>query len=127
MDRKTLNWYSAVNSTVMQLKEPNYGDRVTIHTAMKSRKLTLLEKCLYSEIFWSIFSRIQTKYSPYSVRMKENKDQKNSEYGHFSRSVILIELTFYEALNKYEFRIYFKSLTLKTKAKKTCPQIVRKV
>ena len=25
---------------------------------------------------------------PYSVQMRENKDQKNSEYGHFSRSVI---------------------------------------
>ena len=24
--------------------------------------------------------------SPYSVRMRENMDQKNSEYGHFSRS-----------------------------------------
>ena len=24
---------------------------------------------------------------PYSVRMWENTDQKNSEYGHFSRSV----------------------------------------
>ena len=25
-------------------------------------------------------------YFPYSVRMRENSDQKNSEYGHFSRS-----------------------------------------
>ena len=25
--------------------------------------------------------------SPYSVRMRDNTDQKNSEYGHFSRSV----------------------------------------
>ena len=25
--------------------------------------------------------------SPYSVRMRENMDQENSEYGHFSRSV----------------------------------------
>ena len=29
--------------------------------------------------------------SPYSVRMKENTDQKNSEYGHFLRSVFLKE------------------------------------
>ena len=41
--------------------------------------------------FWSVFSRIRTEYgeilriSPYSVRMKENTDQKNLEYGHFSR------------------------------------------
>ena len=26
------------------------------------------------------------RISPYSVQMRENKDQKNSEYGHFSRS-----------------------------------------
>ena len=44
------------------------------------------------ELFWSVFSRIWTEYreilriSPYSVRMRENADQKNSESGHFSRS-----------------------------------------
>ena len=27
-----------------------------------------------------------TQYSPYSVRMRENMDQKNSGYGHFPRS-----------------------------------------
>ena len=57
--------------------------------------ITLREKCPYSEFFWSIFSRIRTEYgeiqsiSPYPVRMRENTDQKNSEYGHFSRSVSL--------------------------------------
>ena len=46
------------------------------------------KKCLYSEFFWSVFSRIWTEYgglhnkSPYSVRMPVNKDQKNSEYKH---------------------------------------------
>ena len=41
---------------------------------------------------WSVFSRIQTKYgdllckSRYFVRMRENTDQKNSEFGHFSSS-----------------------------------------
>ena len=49
-------------------------------------RLTLCEKCPYSEFFWSVFSRIRT-ISPYSVRMWENTDQKNSEYEHFSRSV----------------------------------------
>ena len=50
------------------------------------------EKYPYSEFFWSIFSRIRTEYweilriSPYSVQMWENRDQKNSEYLHFSRS-----------------------------------------
>ena len=54
---------------------------------------TLLEKCAYLELFWSVFSRIRTKYremlqiSPYSVRVPKNTDQNNSEYGHFLRSV----------------------------------------
>ena len=49
-------------------------------------------KCPYSEDFWSIFSRIQTEYGdllrkcPYAVQMRENTDQKNSEYGHYLRS-----------------------------------------
>ena len=51
------------------------------------------DKYQYSEFFWSLFFRIRTEYgeiqsiSPYSVRMRANTDQKNSEYGHFSRSV----------------------------------------
>ena len=51
--------------------------------------ITLREKCPYSELFWSTFSRIQTKngeiwsISPYSVQMRKNADQNNSEYGHF--------------------------------------------
>ena len=56
-------------------------------------KHALCEKCSYSELFWSEFSRIQTEYgetrsiSPNSVQMREIADQNNSEYGHFSRSV----------------------------------------
>ena len=55
---------------------------------------TLREKYPYSELFWSVFSRIPNEYgeilriSPYSVRMRENADQNNSEYGHFLRSDI---------------------------------------
>ena len=55
--------------------------------------LSLPKKCPYSELFWSAFSRIRTEYgvirsiSPYSARKRENADQNNSEYGHFSRSV----------------------------------------
>ena len=43
---------------------------------------TLCEKCPYSEFFWSVFSRIRIEYgeirsiSPYSVRIRENTDQK---------------------------------------------------
>ena len=50
-----------------------------------------IEENLHSEksiqiwsFFWSVFFRIQTEYScTYSVRMLENMDQKNSEFGHF--------------------------------------------
>ena len=46
--------------------------------------------------FWSVFSRIWTEYgeiqsiSPCSVQMRENEDQNNSDYGHFSRNALHI-------------------------------------
>ena len=52
------------------------------------------ENCPYSKSFWSLFSLILTEYreilriSSYSVRMRENTDQNNSEYGHFLRSEV---------------------------------------
>ena len=54
---------------------------------------------------FNIFSRILTEYgdllrkSPYSVRMRENADQKNSEHGHFLRCV-----DYKEVLNKKKSR-----------------------
>ena len=54
---------------------------------------TLREKCPYWEFFWSVFCHIRTEYgeirtiSPYLVWMRENTDQKNSEYWHFSGCV----------------------------------------
>ena len=57
------------------------------------KSLSLHEKYPYSEYIWSAFSRIETEYveirsiSPYSLQMRENADQKKSEYEHFSRSV----------------------------------------
>ena len=53
---------------------------------------TLRKKCLYSELFWTAFSRIQTEYgeirsiSPHSVRMRENADHNNHKYVVFSCS-----------------------------------------
>ena len=53
-----------------------------------------IKKCPYSELFCSVFSRIRTEYeeiwniSSYSVRMRENADQNNSDYGLFSCSVL---------------------------------------
>ena len=54
---------------------------------------TPCKKCPYLVFFWSVFSRILTKYreilciSLYSLQMRENTDQENTEYGHFSRGV----------------------------------------
>ena len=59
-------------------------------------KVTLRKKCPYSELFWSVFSRIPTEYGnllhepPNSAQMLENTDQKYSQYGHFSHSLILL-------------------------------------
>ena len=56
-------------------------------------KITLREKCPYSEFLWSAFSHIRVEYgetlriSPFSVRMRENTDQKNFKYGHFLHGV----------------------------------------
>ena len=51
----------------------------------------LLEQYPYSKFFWSVFSRIWTEYgeirTPYSLRIRENAEQKDSECGHFSRIV----------------------------------------
>ena len=61
--------------------------------------------------FWSVFSRTQAEYgdllrkSPYSTRVRENTDQKNSVFGHLSRSVTA-------ELNIYHFRIFHKFLSL---------------
>ena len=42
---------------------------------------------LATPLYLSVFSRNPGKYgpAPYSVRMRENVDHKNSEYGHFLR------------------------------------------
>ena len=52
--------------------------------------------CVKSVLIWSFSGPYFTAFrlnmescsvSPYSVRMRENTDQKNSEYGHYARSV----------------------------------------
>ena len=54
------------------------------------RQISLRKKCPYPELFWSGYSRIWNEYgesfSLLSVRIRENTDQNNSEYEHFSRN-----------------------------------------
>ena len=47
-------------------------------------KMSLGKKCPYSEFFCSAFFYLEIlRISPYSVRIWENKDQKNSEYNTY--------------------------------------------
>ena len=57
--------------------------------------IALREKCLYLKFFWSLISRIRNEHRHllckplYSVGMPGgNTDKKNSEDGHFLRSVV---------------------------------------
>ena len=49
--------------------------------------ITVHEKCPYSHI-WTEYGEIRSIF-PYSVQMQKNTDEKNSDCGHFSRSVNL--------------------------------------
>ena len=83
------------------MKEKNFFLRLKASSPMFLEKtdvsitsiLSLRKKSPYSELFWSAYSRIRTEYweilriSPYSVQMRENADQSNYKYGHFSRRV----------------------------------------
>ena len=68
---------------------------------------TLRKKCPYSELFWSAFSRFRNEYgeiiriSMYSVWIRENADQNNSEYGHFSRVYALFPWKFTQVCKIY--------------------------
>ena len=69
--------------------------------------LTLREKCPYSALFWPVFSLSRTEYGkilciyPYLVRMLENIDQNNSEYGHFSSSASCSDKLFLKIYSGY--------------------------
>ena len=60
---------------------------------MIQENITVQNVSVFRVILVHIFSRIQTEYeeirsiSPYSVQMRENANQNNSEYRHFSRNV----------------------------------------
>ena len=63
-----------------------FNFQVCNYTTKKFAQNALRKNCLYSELFWSVFSRIRTEYGEIlrnPVRMRENTDQNNSEYEHF--------------------------------------------
>ena len=55
--------------------------------------------CPYLEFFWSVFSHIWTEYEEihriylYSVRMRENTNQKNFEYRRFLRKLFFMSFS----------------------------------
>ena len=49
----------------------------------KVKQYSLREKCPHSKLFWSVFSVLGPNTERY---LRENTDQKNSKYGHFSHS-----------------------------------------
>ena len=68
----------------------------TLHSNWLESIIQIPHHCVKSVqiriFFWFVFSRIRTEcgkirsISPYSVQIRENADQNNSEYGQFSRS-----------------------------------------
>ena len=54
--------------------------------------------CVKSVHVWSSFG-------PYSVRIRKNTDQKNSDYGHFSRSACFSRLENYTAHSRFQFKL----------------------
>ena len=46
--------------------------------------------------------RIRSYFGPYSVRMRENTDQNNSEYGHFLRGAIV---DLFQRLLSFELKV----------------------
>ena len=101
-DENAIFWFKGYNhifdlkiNSFNSLPESESADKVNedfcfkpLYNLHDSLSNSLRKKCSNSELFWSVFSHIQTEYGeilrifPYSVRMRENADQNNSEYGH---------------------------------------------
>ena len=86
----------------MQIGIYNFSDNIrfeitsdTQNTSNHNKSFALHEKCPYLELFWLVFSHIQTEYGEvrsiflYSVRMRGNRNQINSKYRQFLRSVVV--------------------------------------
>ena len=93
---RNLAFISAVNNALKAycfmynfhfINNSSISRSISERTIKKQRK-----NCTNMAFFWFVFSRIWTEYedlrskSPYSVQIREHNDQKNSVFGHFSRS-----------------------------------------
>ena len=80
-----LNFVTFVSSFICLVKSDIFFDLHYLFYSINSYSinsdllLSLRKKCPYLELFWSVFSRIRTKYgdilriSPYSIQMRENR------------------------------------------------------
>ena len=87
---------SYIMQTIPTVKIKQLAIKTVINCFNIKQKLianTVLKVSVLDFFSYSVFSRIRIEYgeirciSPNSVQMRKNRDQKNSEYGHFSRSV----------------------------------------
>ena len=58
-----------------------YHKYIYIHSFLLSCLISNFFFCIVWWTFWNRWNRL--RISPYSVRMRENADQNNTEYGHF--------------------------------------------
>ena len=80
---------------------------------LRSHRVTQREKCRYSELFRSVFSRIRTEYgekrsiSLYSARMRENAELNNYMNTYHAVSSLVLGLKFLQfQLQKGNFLLY---------------------
>ena len=98
-----LVYQTCVHSTFFAIMSDTFCE------AKYSKGSPLREKCPDTELFWFEFSRIRTEYgdilriSTYSVRMRENKDQKKLRiWTHFTQCSFVLHSLF-----KLKVSLYF--------------------
>ena len=85
--KSLLNAEGPSAETLLKKKEYLWSQQLKLWSCLE-QLYPLHKNYPYSEFFWSAFSHIGTKYGdllckfPYSDRMQENTDQKNSKYRH---------------------------------------------
>ena len=79
----------AIENSIRVYKKQQIKNKKETKRKKIGEKDTLRERHPYSELLRSVFSCIRSEYSnisPYSVGMRKNTDQNNSEYQNFLRS-----------------------------------------
>ena len=97
------------NSPILQLNSPAFRrakqQNIKNEESICQYCHTLHGKCPFQRFFWSVFSRIRIEYGEIlrifpSVQMRENTDQKNSEYRHFLQCEATCDNYFIKCISK---------------------------